>query len=134
LAGTLYTGPVNHDAGAPTQAPKFAQGPFLTSRTHSLGVADAFPSRLFVALSLIVALGPCTVDLYIAAFLAFRGDLGVSESTVQLTLTATTLGLALGQLVAGPWSEVVGRRVPILVATVTHIVGSVGVAAAPALM
>ena len=103
----------------------------MTSRTHSLGLADSFPSRLFLALSLIVALGPCTVDLYVAAFPTVRADFAVSASTVQLTLTATTLGIALGQLVTGPWSDMIGRRIPVVVASATHIVGSLGVAMAP---
>lgn len=50
---------------------------------------------------------------------------------VQLTLTATTGGLAIGQFVTGPLSDVVGRRGPLLLATALHVVASIGVAVAP---
>jgi DHA1 family bicyclomycin/chloramphenicol resistance-like MFS transporter len=46
---------------------------------------------------------------------------------VQLTLTATTLGFALGQLLVGPWTDRVGRRLPLIVATSVHVVASLGV-------
>jgi DHA1 family bicyclomycin/chloramphenicol resistance-like MFS transporter len=50
---------------------------------------------------------------------------------VQLTLTATTIGFALGQLLIGPWSDKVGRRTPLLIATGIHVVASIAVAFAP---
>jgi MFS transporter, DHA1 family, multidrug resistance protein len=90
------------------------------------------PSRRarLVVLCVLVALGPLTVDLYLPAFPAIAADLAASTVLVQLTLTATTVGLAVGQLTMGPWSDVVGRRRPLLVATAVHVVASVGVALA----
>ncbi|WP_380161959.1 multidrug effflux MFS transporter [Kineococcus sp. R86509] len=87
-------------------------------------------TRLLV-LTALVALGPLTVDLYLPAFPALQVDLRTSPAAVQLTLTATTLGLAMGQLVAGPLSDTIGRRRPLLVATAVHVAASVGVASAP---
>ena len=81
-------------------------------------------------LMVLVALGPLTVDLYLPAFPAIADDLAASPALVQLTLTATTVGLAVGQLTMGPWSDVVGRRRPLLVATAVHVAASVGVALA----
>ena len=84
-----------------------------------------------VVLGALTALGPFTIDLYLPAFPALERDLGVSSGLVQLTLTATTLGFAFGQLLVGPWSDKVGRRLPLIVATAVHILASIGAAVAP---
>ena len=52
----------------------------------------------------------------------------MSEAAVQLTLTGTTVGFALGQLVVGPFSDKFGRRLPLILATAVHIASSVGAA------
>ena len=84
-----------------------------------------------LVLGALTALGPFTIDLYLPAFPAIEKNLMTTEAAIQLTLTATTLGFALGQLVVGPWSDKVGRRIPLIVATVVHIGASLGVAFAP---
>lgn len=82
-------------------------------------------------LGALTALGPFTIDLYLPAFPRIEGDLDVSTAAVQLTLTATTLGFALGQLLVGPWSDKVGRRLPLILATSVHVLASIGVALSP---
>jgi DHA1 family bicyclomycin/chloramphenicol resistance-like MFS transporter len=103
--------------------------------THVLHPGDALPrsTRILyvVVLGALVGLGPFTIDLYLPAFPVLTDELRVSEAAVQLTLTATTIGFALGQLVVGPWSDRVGRRLPLLIATGVHILASVGAALAP---
>jgi DHA1 family bicyclomycin/chloramphenicol resistance-like MFS transporter len=84
-----------------------------------------------LVLGALVALGPFTIDLYLPAFPSVAADLAVDATAIQLTLTATTLGFALGQLLVGPWSDSVGRRLPLVLATALHIVASFGVALAP---
>ncbi|HET9349385.1 MAG TPA: Bcr/CflA family efflux MFS transporter, partial [Arthrobacter sp.] len=79
-------------------------------------------------LGALTALGPFTVDLYLPAFPALEESLAVSEAAMQLTLTGTTLGFALGQLVVGPLSDKFGRRMPLILATAVHIVASLGAA------
>jgi MFS transporter, DHA1 family, multidrug resistance protein len=58
-----------------------------------------------VVLGALTALGPFTIDLYLPAFPAVEAAFNSTEAAVQLTLTATTIGFALGQLVVGPWSD-----------------------------
>ena len=82
-------------------------------------------------LGALTALGPFTIDLYLPAFPQIEGELDVSTAAVQLTLTATTLGFALGQLLVGPWSDKVGRRLPLVLATSVHVLASIGVAFSP---
>lgn len=84
-----------------------------------------------VALGLLVALGPFTIDLYLPAFPSVARELSAPDAAVQLTLTATSIGFAIGQLIVGPWSDRVGRRTPLLIATAVHITASLGVAIAP---
>ena len=79
-------------------------------------------------LGALTALGPFTIDLYLPAVPALEASLGVSEAEVQLTLTGTTVGFALGQLVVGPLSDKFGRRLPLILATALHITASLGAA------
>lgn len=84
-----------------------------------------------VVLGALTALGPFTVDLYLPAFPVIESDLDVTTAAVQLTLTATAIGFAVGQLLVGPWSDRVGRRLPLVIATSVHVAASIGVALAP---
>jgi MFS transporter, DHA1 family, multidrug resistance protein len=84
-----------------------------------------------LVLGALTALGPFTVDLYLPAFPIIEEDLGVPAALIQLTLTATALGFAFGQLLVGPWSDRVGRRLPLIIATAVHVGASLGVALAP---
>lgn len=86
-----------------------------------------------LVLGALTALGSFTIDLYLPAFPQIETDLAITTAVVQLTLTATTLGFALGQLLVGPWSDRVGRRIPLIAATSVHVVASLGVAFAPSI-
>jgi DHA1 family bicyclomycin/chloramphenicol resistance-like MFS transporter len=86
---------------------------------------------LIVALGLLTTLGPLSIDLYLPAFPVLRRELGADDGAVQLTLAGMTVGLALGNLVAGAWSDRVGRRGPLLVSTALHVVVTLACAAAP---
>lgn len=88
-------------------------------------------ARLALLLGAFVALGPLTIDMYLPALPTIREELGTSSATVQLTLTGTLVGLALGQLVVGPLSDAFGRRRPLLIGAALHVVASVLVLVAP---
>jgi len=105
------------------------------SASKASGVPDdrATPSRLrvIVVLGLLVALGPLTIDMYLPALPQIAEDLVVSSSVVQLTLTGTLAGLALGQLVIGPLSDSLGRRRPLMAGIVLHMLASLICLVAP---
>lgn len=84
-----------------------------------------------LVLGALTALGPFTVDMYLPAFPAVQAEFGVGAAAVQLTLTATMVGFALGQLLVGPWSDRVGRRLPLVLATAVHVAASLAIAVAP---
>ncbi len=83
------------------------------------------------ALVLLSGVGPFAVDTYLAALPAVRRDLATSPSAAQLTVTAFIVGLAVGQLAAGPFSDGRGRRRIVLVSSATFTVMSVLCALAP---
>ncbi|MCF0094052.1 multidrug effflux MFS transporter [Micromonospora sp. MH99] len=82
-------------------------------------------ARLVLVLGALIAIGPLTIDMYLPALPAITAGLQTTETAVQLTLTGTLIGLALGQLLIGPLSDVVGRRLPLLAGLAAHIVASV---------
>lgn len=86
-----------------------------------------------ILLGALTALGPFTIDLYLPAFPLLREDFRTTDAAIQLTLTGTMIGFALGQLVIGPLSDKVGRRVPLLAVTALHVLASVAAAFAPTL-
>ena len=72
-------------------------------------------ARLIVILGALVALGPLSTDAYVPGLPELTRDLGASASGAQLTITSCLIGLAVGQLLAGPLSDALGRRRPLIV-------------------
>ncbi len=91
-------------------------------------------TRMIVVLGVMVALGPLTIDMYLPALPKIADDLSVSSSVVQLTLTGTLAGLALGQLIVGPLSDSLGRRRPLMAGIMLHIAASILCVLAPNLV
>lgn len=86
-----------------------------------------------VLLGSLAALGAFTIDLYLPAFPELESELGASASQVQLTLTGTMAGVALGMLLVGPLSDAVGRRRPLIIGLGVHVVASLLCALAPSI-
>jgi DHA1 family bicyclomycin/chloramphenicol resistance-like MFS transporter len=86
---------------------------------------------LAVVLGLLTIFGPISMDLYLPVLPALTVELRSATSTAQLTVTACLLGLALGQLVAGPLSDRFGRRRPLLAGVVAYVAASVLCAISP---
>lgn len=86
---------------------------------------------LLLVLGALSAFGPLSLDMYLPAFPALAADLGTGASRVQLTITTCLVGLALGQLVAGPLSDRFGRKRPLLVGVAGYALASVLCALAP---
>ncbi|MET0967431.1 MAG: multidrug effflux MFS transporter [Nakamurella sp.] len=82
---------------------------------------------LILLLGALTAVGPFTIDLYLAAFPQITSDMDTQPAAVQLTITATLAGLAIGQLLIGSISDAIGRRRPLLVGLSLYIVASFGI-------
>ncbi len=72
-----------------------------------------------------------SIDLYLPALPVLAREFAVEDSSVQLTLTACLAGLALGQLLSGPYSDALGRRRPLLIGLALYTLASIGCALAP---
>jgi DHA1 family bicyclomycin/chloramphenicol resistance-like MFS transporter len=86
---------------------------------------------LVLLLGFLSALGPLTIDMYLPSLPTIATDLHAAAAAVQLTLTGTLVGLGLGQLLVGPLSDAVGRRLPLLIGVGVHVVASVLCVLAP---
>ncbi|MCA1223167.1 multidrug effflux MFS transporter [Streptomyces sp. 8L] len=86
---------------------------------------------LTLVLGGLTALPPLSTDMYLPALPAVTGALHAPAATVQITLTACLIGMALGQIVIGPMSDKWGRRRPLLVGMTVYVVASVVCALAP---
>ena len=81
--------------------------------------------------SSLVAIGPLTIDLYLAAFPQITSELDTTPASVQLTITATLAGLALGQLLIGSVSDAFGRRPPLIAALAVYVLVSLAIVITP---
>ena len=82
-------------------------------------------------LGALTAIGPFTIDLYLAAFPQIADEFGTSPARVQFTITATLAGLAVGQLLIGSLSDVFGRRRPLIGGLVLYVIASAAIIVAP---
>ncbi|MFF0825949.1 multidrug effflux MFS transporter [Brevibacillus sp. NPDC003359] len=91
--------------------------------------------RLWMAaiLGSLSAFGPLSLDMYLPALPMLADDLQTSTSMTQLSLTACMLGLSIGQLFAGPISDVRGRRIPLIIGLILYAVSSFLCAVAPSI-
>ncbi|WP_370224245.1 multidrug effflux MFS transporter [Cytobacillus sp.] len=91
----------------------------MNDSLENISNAQGAPSksrRLWMAIVLgtLAAFAPLSIDMYLPALPDIAIDLHTKPSLVQLSLTFFLLGLSLGQLLAGPLSDVRGRRKPLL--------------------
>ena len=63
--------------------------------------------------------------MYLPAFPQIAEEFNTSASLTQLSLTACLIGLAVGQLVIGPISDVKGRRKPLLIGMLLYAIVSI---------
>lgn len=90
-------------------------------------------ARLILILGALSAFGPLSLDMYLPSLPALARDLGSGTSQAQLSLTFCLLGLAVGQLLAGPLSDVRGRRGPLLISLAVYFAASLACAYSPSI-
>ncbi len=110
----------------PTAAP-----PAAPVRPAAAPVAQRVGLALTLVLGSLTALAPLSMDMYLPALPRITSGLHSSDAMVQLTLTACLVGLALGQLVAGPLSDALGRRRPLLIGMTGYVLATLVCALAP---
>lgn len=73
-------------------------------------------SRLYILLTIgtVSALGPFVTDFYLPSLPALAEYFSTTASLVQMSLTFSMIGLAVGQLFIGPLSDKYGRKRPLV--------------------
>ena len=80
---------------------------------------------LILILGALTCLGPMAIDLYLPGIPAIARDMGEPAGRIQLTLSAYTIGFALGQIIFGPLSDRYGRVRVMLPGLMVYIVSGV---------
>ncbi|WP_152659405.1 multidrug effflux MFS transporter [Demequina salsinemoris] len=91
------------------------------------------PRHLMPLLAAFTALVVLTTDVYLPVLPELGADLGTTEAGAAATVSAVLIGIAVGQLVLGPVSDAVGRRLPLLIGGLTYALAHVLGALAPTL-
>jgi MFS transporter, DHA1 family, multidrug resistance protein len=91
--------------------------------------------KLWIVLLLgsLTAFGPLSLDMYLPALPFVAEDMQTTTSLAQLSLTACLLGLAIGQLIFGPLSDIKGRRKPLVITLVIYAIASLLCALSPSI-
>ena len=79
---------------------------------------------LLIMLAALTAFAPFVTDMYLPALPSMTESFNASTSQVQLGLTTSMLGLAIGQLIIGPLSDKYGRKVPLIATLVLFAISS----------
>lgn len=79
---------------------------------------------LIVILGVMTAFGPLTIDMYGPSLPKVQHVFGSSISEIQLTLSFAMIGLAIGQFVFGPLSDVLGRKKMALILLIGYLIAS----------
>jgi DHA1 family bicyclomycin/chloramphenicol resistance-like MFS transporter len=79
------------------------------------------------------ALGAISTDIYLPSLPDVARDLHTSTTAAQMTMTSMMIGNAIGQLVIGPLSDRFGRRKPVLIGVIGHILTSLACAVLPSI-
>lgn len=105
-----------------------------TLNTSEVTPAPAGPPRSFLlSLAAVLGVGPFAIDMYLASLPEIGADFAAPSWTVQLTLTGYLIMLGAGQLVAGPVTDAIGRRRPLLLGLSIFIAACLLAAAAPSM-
>jgi MFS transporter, DHA1 family, multidrug resistance protein len=105
-----------------------------TAEAAATSGTGPWPKRLVLVLAGLSAFGPLTTDLYLPGLPQLSHDLGATPASVEVTLTACVIGIAVGQLLVGPLSDTIGRRRPLMAGLLLFIASSFGCAAAPSIV
>jgi DHA1 family bicyclomycin/chloramphenicol resistance-like MFS transporter len=79
------------------------------------------------------AFAPLVTDMYLPALPALSEFFNTSASMVQMTISASMLGIAAGQLFFGPFSDKIGRRRPLFASFVLYLLSTAGCIFSPSI-
>lgn len=80
-----------------------------------------------IILGSLTAIGALSIDMFLPGLPDIRHDFQTTKSNAQLTLSMFMIGLAFGNLFAGPISDSTGRRKPLIIAMIIFTLASLGI-------
>jgi DHA1 family bicyclomycin/chloramphenicol resistance-like MFS transporter len=86
--------------------------------------------RTAIVLGLLTAIGPFGIDMYLPVLPELARGLEADSRLAQTTLASYFLALGVGQLFAGPLSDIFGRKRPIYFGLALFLLASIGCALA----
>jgi MFS transporter, DHA1 family, multidrug resistance protein len=87
--------------------------------------------KLTFVLGALTAFAPMSIDMYLPSLPTLERVFRADAASVQLTLAAFFIGLALGQALYGPLVDRLGRKAPLYAGTALYVLASAGCALAP---
>ena len=89
---------------------------------------ETLNSKLYilVVIGIVSAFGPFVTDFYLPALPVLAGYFDTTASLIQLSLTFSMVGLAVGQLVIGPLSDKYGRKKTLMASLVLFCISTIG--------
>lgn len=97
-------------------------------KNHTNRTTTVLPRYFLLYLGALVALGPVAMDAYLPALPTMSKALNVPIATLNASISTFLVGFALGQLMGGPISDQVGRKVVCVVGTGLFIIASSAIA------
>ncbi|KZL15564.1 Bicyclomycin resistance protein [Pseudovibrio axinellae] len=97
------------------------------------GIVEINRNRAFYSMLIMVPLGGAATDIYIPSLPAMESYFQADRFAVQSTLLIFMAGYGVGQIIAGPLTDSLGRRIPILLSTILFVITCIGIALAPPL-
>lgn len=88
------------------------------------------PIGLLLIFAGLSAFAPLSVDMYLPALPAMTRDLHATATEGSFTVASFFVGICIGQLIHGPLSDRIGRRIPLLAGIAIYVVASAGAALA----
>lgn len=86
---------------------------------------------LILLVAFLTGIGPLSTDTYLPAIPELAASLGVSTAHAQWSISSYFLGIASGQIVAGPFSDRFGRRPVLLIGFLLFFIATFVCAVAP---
>jgi len=100
-----------------------------SNEKSSFSVNSVLIPGWLVLLGALNALAPLSIDMYLPALPAIEQNLLAPAGTIGLTLAAFFVGMAVGQLFYGPFSDRFGRKKPLYVGLALYVFASIACAA-----
>lgn len=95
------------------------------TQTKSTNRQAPLPVLWVMMMGVMIAIGPLAIDMYLPALPEMAEDFGVSVSDISKSVPFYFIGLVFGQLFYGPFSDRVGRVLPMYLGMTIFIIASI---------